>query len=307
MTEQESFEDRFDHDPNAVYEDEEDEDLGPDDEFADATPYQKPPRRLEPPKGGCTGGLFKIILSLSLISFFFIYIFQSEKLSNVQTKLTSLFAIEKDSEAPVLSLNGTNRSAEKTETLPDSKPDTPVPQIILNGSGSLPDFETSAKRRPSLNSHLISADKVTFETLDTHHELVKNMIADWTGTADEQKIAEIVQMPYKQFFSKTSASLLSQTLLKNIGLTPENSDQMLEQSPIRTMVVVYPLLKEAMALKTTVPEQIRILEPVSSFLIYVCHNDRECMASWDLLIDMLGAKQFSKRLEKAPETIYMRK
>ena len=312
MTGQESFEDRFDHDPNAVYEDEEDEDLGPDDEFADEPEKIKQPysqkkrgRNLEPPKtGGSVGALFKIVLSLCLIAFCYFYIFRPEDFNTLRAKITQILAVEKDTGAPVLPLS----KKEKEETpQPQVQPLQHFSEIMLDGSGTLPDFTEAAEKRPALNSYLTSAEKITFETLNTHHELVTNMIADWAEETDEEKIAEIVQMPYTKFFYKTSASLLAQTLLKNAGLTPVASDHLLIQSPIQTMAIVYPLLKEAMATKTTVQEQIRTIEPVSSFLIYVCRDDSECMASWDLLIDMLGVKQFAKRLEKAPETVYMRK
>lgn len=42
MSGQKSFEDTFDHDPNAIYEEEEEEDLGRDDEFKDL-PLPEPP------------------------------------------------------------------------------------------------------------------------------------------------------------------------------------------------------------------------------------------------------------------------
>ena len=111
-------------------------------------------------------------------------------------------------------------------------------------------------------------------------------------------------MPYKQFFAQTSASLLSQTVLKRLGLTPVNSPEMVTQAPVHTMAAVYPPLKAAMAGKANDPEKLRTVEPVSSFLLYVCKNNYECLASWDLLMDMLNIKQYAKRLEKAPETIY---
>lgn len=310
MSASKSFEDQFDHDPNDSYEEEEEElDLGPDDEFLDALPpknrQKEQEKRLPPPRGGCLSGLLKVFLSLSLIAFCYFYLVNPEAFKNIQTKITGTFSsIGKDIEAPVLSLGDTMPiKQEQAGTMEISQQDT-VPAIILQGAGVLPDFSTAAKQNPDLNSYLITANKITFNTLDTHHSLVKNMIAEWTGQTDEQKISEIIQMPYKRFFYRTSASLLSQTLLKQIGLTPVNTDKMIVQSPVHIMAAVYPHLKSAIAVKTNIQDQVRTIEPVSSFLIYVCNDNSECMASWDLLIDMLGAKKFSKRLEKAPETIY---
>lgn len=359
MTGQESFEDRFDHDPNAVYEDEEDEDLGPDDEFADehaqkktSSPKKQPPahlrvRNLEPPKtGGFVGMIFQIFLSLCVIAACYFYFCRpedfgkvKEKAAEIKEKITEMLPFEKNGEeaplpslkkpeAPVTEKNEkiVEKPAEKHSALREEEsdgkttigtrmlsvvtaPSAPVgktDKIVLYGSGMLPNFSDSLQKRPSLKAHLTAAEQITFETLNTHHELVKNMIAEWAGETDEEKIAEIVEMPYTQFFYKTSAALLAQTLLKGVGLATVTSERTIVQSPIHIMAAVYPPLKEAMAGKPNIQEQIRTFEPVSSFLIYACHDDPECMASWDLLIDMLNIKQFSKRLEKAPETIYTR-
>ena len=309
MADSKSFEDQFDHDPNAVYEEEEDLDLGPDDEFADKQPAapQNRSKRHELPKGsGCIGMAFKIFLSLSMIACCYFYIFRPELFTNLHGKISEIISShEKETDAPVLSLGKKETEKPALRSIPQDIPTSFT--ITLNGSGVLPDFTTAAKQKPSLNAYLAAANKITFETLDTYHFLVKNMIADWAGESDEQKISEMVQMPYKDFFNKTSASLLSQTLLIQAGVTPINNDQLVVQPPVQVMASLYPLMKSAMAGKTTIPAQLQTIEPVSSFLIYICHDDLECMASWDLLIDMLGIKQFSKRLEKAPETVYMRK
>lgn len=310
MTDSKSFEDQFDHDPNAVYEDESDLDLGPDEEYADQHPQGNDPERSagrNAPKGGCLGGLFKVLLSLGLIGFFYFYIFCPEKFTGIQTKITEIVSSDKNTDAPDLSLG----KPEETIAAPEAQTPAParpkpqtVPYVILHGAGVLPDFSTAAKQNPALNTYLIAADKITFETLDTHHHLVQKMIADWSKETDEEKISEIVQMPYKEFFARTSATLLSQTLLKRIGLTPVNAPELVTQSPVHVMAAVYPPLKAAMAGKANVPAKLQTAEPVSSFLIYICRGNYECMASWDLLMDMLNIKQYAKRLEKAPETIY---
>ena len=73
-----NFEDQFDHDPNSSYEEEEELDLGPDDEFAEPSASQRPlngPRKRDLPEVGCLGGVFKIFLSLALIAGFVLYLF----------------------------------------------------------------------------------------------------------------------------------------------------------------------------------------------------------------------------------------
>ena len=151
---------------------------------------------------------------------------------------------------------------------------------------------------------MIEAEKIRFETLDTYHNLLKNMINDWTGETEPEKIEQIINMPYTQFFTQTSVSLLSQTVLKQIGLTPTGNARIVSQDPIQVMASVYPHLKKAMSEKTTVRDQLKTIEPISSFLIHICRGSVECLASWDLLIDMLGVKKYAQILEKSPENIY---
>ncbi len=307
MTEIKTFEDQFDHEPDAAYAEEDELDLGPDDEFADTEQTKRPAkpndfRRNAPPKGGCLGGLFKVVLSLGLIVFCYFYIFRPEKFTTLQQKIIQMSALKTDDGQPLLSL-------EKPDLIEDGaspvrQPPQTVPSIILRGAGTLPDFSTAARNEASLNFYLIEADQLRFETLDTYHALLTKMIADWTKETDPKKIEQMTGMTYKQFFNYVSVSLLSQTVLKQAGLTPSATSRVIMQDPIQAMASLYPHLKEAMAKKTSILEQLKTIEPVSSFLIYICRNSSECMASWDLLIDMLGAKKYAQVLEKAPENIY---
>lgn len=307
MTESKTFEDKFDHDPDTVYTEEDDIDLGPDDEFADAAEKSatpKMPRQNTTPSGaGCLGGLFKVALSLGLIAFCYFYIFQPEKFTALQQKIIQITSSETDGGQPLLSMEAPVSG--KTDPLPVRQPPQVVPPIILRGAGTLPDFSTAAKNDASLNFYLIEADRLRFDTLDTYHDLLTKMIAAWAGENDPKKIEQITGMPYKQFFNQVSVSLLSQTVLKQAGLTPSGTSRIIRQDPVQAMASVYPRLKEAMAVKTTVRDQLKTIEPVSSFLIYICRGSSECLASWDLLIDMLGAKKYAQILEKAPENIYL--
>ena len=99
MTESKTFEDKFDHDPDTVYTEENDDiDLGPDDEFADTAEKPAKPNSSRPgtaPGGsGCLGGLFKVALSLGIIAFCYFYIFihaNSHKILN--QILTQIFLV----------------------------------------------------------------------------------------------------------------------------------------------------------------------------------------------------------------------
>ena len=303
MTEPKTFEDQFDHDPDTVYDPEEDLDLGPDDEFSgnsETSSKSYTSAQKDVSQGGCLGGLLKVALSSGLILFCYLYIFQPEKFTVLQNKITQIFSADSEERLPLLSMSEQN--------IPQSpvQPQMPVsiPNILLNGAGTLPDFSTVAKHKTALNFYLIEAEKIRFETLDTYHNLLKNMINDWTGETEPEKIEQIINMPYTQFFTQTSVSLLSQTVLKQIGLTPTGNARIVSQDPIQVMASVYPHLKKAMSEKTTVRDQLKTIEPISSFLIHICRGSVECLASWDLLIDMLGVKKYAQILEKSPENIY---
>lgn len=307
MTENKTFEDKFDHDPDAVFTEEEDIDLGPDDEFADAR--AKPANKTAVPEraaagGGCLGGLFKVGLSLGLIVFCYFYIFRPEKFTVLQQKIIEIAARQTEGEVPPLSM-GKPEETQKTDPFAVHRPPQVVPPIVLRGAGTLPDFSTAARDNAALNFYLIEADQLRFKTLDTYHDLLTRLIADWAGEKDPAKIERITGMPYKRFFEQTSVSLLSQTVLKQAGLTPTGTSRIIQQDPVQAMASVYPLLKEAMAVKKTVRDQLKTIEPVSSFLIHICRGGLDCLASWDLLIDMLGAGKYAQILEKTPEKIYL--
>ena len=316
-----SFEDQFDHDPDAVYEEEEEADLGLDDEFAAPKKASKrskmkpPPEKHSLPKIGCFSGVFKIFLSLGLIIFFAAYLLYPDVFAGIRKKVTNLSLPERHSNAPVSPLT-TKPAAipysarERVETdyvIKKPSPKQELPKIFLPGGGFLQDFSTASEKKPSLNTYLSEAGRITYETLDTYRGLVKKLIEDWTGETDEERISQIVGLSYHQFFNQTSAFLLAQTLLKQTDQVSVGIDKIIVESPPHIMAAVYPPLKLAIASKTSLPAQLQTLEPISSFLIYVCKDEPECMASWDLLIEMLGFQRYAKRLEKAPETIYMRK
>ena len=306
MAQNETFEDRFDHDPHSARPDDTEIDLDDDfDEsevdFSSAPQYKT--RNLEPPGGGCLGGLFKIALSLGMIGFCVLYISRPDLFDAVQNKIAKAMSMQRG--APVLNIGKNVSDAPAVDAAaPAASEEKSSPYVVLRGAGILPDFSTAAKRNPSLNGYLTSAEKTTFQTLGGFRPMVESMIADWAGEKDRKKIEELIGVSYRSFYNYTAASLLSQTVLKQAGLTPVRSPKMVEQDAVKAMAVVYTPLREAISAKTTVREQLKIIEPVSTFLLYLCGGDSECLVSWDLLIDMLGMKKYAAVLEKSPENIY---
>ena len=305
MASNETFEDRFDHDPNSARPDDSEIDLDDDFDEADGERASVPQYRrrdLEPRGGGCLGGLFKIALSLGMIGFCGLYVTRPDLFAEIQNKITKAMSFQRG--APVLNIGKAEPSVPSGEAATSEHADE-TPYVVLRGAGVLPDFSTAAKRNPSLNGYLSAAEKTTFKTLDGFRPMVENMIADWAGEKDRKKIEELTGVSYRRFYDYTAASLISQTVLeREAGLSPVRSSKMVEQTALQAMAAVYTPLREAISGKATVREQLKIVEPVSTFLLYLCGGDTECLVSWDLLIDMLGLKKYAPVLEKAPENIY---
>ncbi len=297
MTRQNSFEDTFDHDEHFDFSE---QDLDTDNENPD-TNTAFDPEKYRIPRKGCLSNFFKIALSLGLITGVCFYIFHPAQIRDIKSKITKLRYFEKDDKAPLLTIGSPDLmiSAQKL-----SEQNQPLPSVILRGSGSLADFNVLAEKKLTLNAHLRKAEKINFSNLDQYHDIVKALIFDWTQETDPKKIEPKTAMPYQKFFMKTSATLFSQTVLKQAGLTSVDNSQLILQPPVQIMAVLYPLVRQSMDKKVNIQEKLKILEPVSSFLIYICHGNSECLSSWDLFINMLGAGNYAKVLATNPEALY---
>lgn len=345
MTGTEEFEDRFNHDPGAVYEEEE-IDLGPDDEFAD-TRRSKNTAKPEPKKrfkrmrspSGCLFRLslliLKAALSIGLITLAYLYIFNPEKLGPLQKYLPARTAPEKQETKPAAQIQlpsgrGTiippdepvqPPPAAPAESVSVPAPESParrrepaepmaeplsmeLPELNIRGAGSVPDFITASARNPSLRIYVTRANGLRFGNLDGFRDMIDDMIFDWTGAPDDIALEEMTGMPFGDFYNRVAFTVLSRTVLVQAGLTPSGDETLIEEKPVQAMAAVYPLLKSAISNKPTIRAQLKTVEPVSSFLLDSCSNEIECLASWDLLIDMLGLKQYAQILERTPDKIY---
>lgn len=347
MTGTEEFEDRFNHHPGAVYEEEE-IDLGPDEEFA-GTKRSKTSSAQEPKKrfkrmrspSGCLIRLclliLKVSISIGLITLAYLYVFNPEKLGPLQQYLPARTAAKKQQmkPAPEIELpSGRGVIAPPAEPVqiqpaapvepepvfeqerpvrpqrpPEPEPEPllmELPELSIRGAGTVPDFIAASARNPSLRIYVTRANGLRFGNLDGFRDMVDNMIFDWTGAPDEAALEEMTGMPFGDFYNRVAFAILSRTVLIQAGLTPSGDENLIEEKPVQAMAAVYPLLKSAISNKPTVRAQLKTVEPVSSFLLHFCNNEIECLASWDLLIDMLGLKQYSQILERTPDKIYER-
>lgn len=307
MSDIKTFEDKFDHKPNKIYEKDDDgDDLPPKSPLhLHAVP------QIDTGTGGCLAGLGKIALSVGTIALCLLYICKPDTFSALTYRATRMFSspsrarVVKKTPRPTTQAAATVAAPVQKKAAPAAPVKPAVRSVLaLRGAGSLPDFATAAKLNPDLYDYADALHRLRFETLDEHHNLVRRMIASWTRESAPEKIEALTGVPYKTFFNRVSARVLSQTVLPKAGLTPTAGDAMIAQDPVQIMATVYPYMKIAIANKTTARGVLGSVEPVSSFLLHVCRDDTECLGSWDLLIDMLGLGKYASLLEKYPETIY---
>ncbi len=307
MSDIKTFEDKFDHKPNKIYEKDDDgDDLPPKSPLhLHAVP------QIDTSTSGCLAGLCKIALSVGTIALCLLYICKPDTFSALAYRATRMFSspsrarVVKKAPHPTTPAAATAAAPVQKKAVPAAPAKPAVRSVLaLRGAGSLPDFATAAKPNRDLYDYADALHRLRFETLDKHHNLVRRMIASWTRESAPEKIEALTGVPYKTFFDRVSARVLSQTVLPKAGLTPTAGDAMIAQDPVQIMATVYPYMKVAIANKTTARGVLGSVEPVSSFLLHVCRDDTECLGSWDLLIDMLGLGKYASLLEKYPETIY---
>lgn len=309
MSDIKTFEDKFDHKPNKIYEKDDDDDLPPKSPLhLHAVP------QIDNSASGCLAGLGKIALSVGTIALCLLYICKPDTFSGLAYHVTHMFSAPSRARTVARKAPSPATQAAAAVAAPAPAPKKAAPAapakpavrsvLALRGAGSLPDFATAAKLNPDLYDYADALHRLRFETLDEHHNLVRRMIASWTRESAPEKIEALTGIPYKTFFNRVSARVLSQTVLPKAGLTPTAGDAMIAQDPVQIMATVYPYMKVAIANKTTARGVLGSVEPVSSFLLHVCRDDTECLGSWDLLIDMLGLGKYASLLEKYPETIY---
>ncbi len=124
-------------------------------------------------------------------------------------------------------------------------------------------------------------------------------------TLSEEGVAE----KWNELMNEVVYDMLAQSVLKNAGIKSsyfENAGKLsFETSTLQIMADLYPLLGKVLAAKPDMKDKLKMIEPVSSFLLRSCGADMECLASYDLLMESLGfsAKEL-KILQEAPLSVY---
>lgn len=168
----------------------------------------------------------------------------------------------------------------------------------LRGAGQIPDLLTAISQRPQLREALLKADVYTFESLPRLRPFIRSFILQWANVATTGEAAALAGMPFSDFENRVLIDLLPFTTLRRAGLTPSYDGTLIKESPEEAAASLFMYLKPIVDSKTTDNEKLAVVEPVSTFLLYRCGNRKECLESWDLLIDMLELSDFKERLRQ---------
>ena len=168
----------------------------------------------------------------------------------------------------------------------------------LRGAGQIPDLLTAISQRPQLREALLKADVYTFESLPRLRPFIRSFILQWANVATTGEAATLAGMPFSDFENRVLIDLLPFTTLRRAGLTPSYDGTLIKESPEEAAASLFMYLKPIVDSKTTDNEKLAVVEPVSTFLLYRCGNRKECLESWDLLIDMLELSDFKERLRQ---------
>lgn len=168
----------------------------------------------------------------------------------------------------------------------------------LRGAGQIPDLLTAISQRPQLREALLKADVYTFESLPRLRPFIRSFILQWANVATTGEAAALAGMPFSDFENRVLIDLLPFTTLRRAGLTPSYDGTLIKESPEEAAASLFMYLKPIVDAKTTDNEKLAVVEPVSTFLLYRCENRKECLESWDLLIDMLELSDFKERLRQ---------
>lgn len=120
---------------------------------------------------------------------------------------------------------------------------------------------------------------------------------------------EGVANEWNKFSNEIFFDVFAQSILKNSGVKSvyfENAGKVsFEESTLQIMADLYPLLEKILSAKPNKKEKMKMIEPVSSFLLKSCGSDMECLASYDMLMETLGfTPEDLKILQDKPLSVY---
>ena len=120
--------------------------------------------------------------------------------------------------------------------------------------------------------------------------------------SDEETMAE-----WDKLSNEIVYDLFLQSILKNAGIkyVYNETSGTAVFNPLQVMADLLKPLTEVLAQKKTEAEKMKLIEPVSSFLLNACGKDMECLGSYDLFMETLGfSEKETSILQKNPQSVY---
>lgn len=195
-------------------------------------------------------------------------------------------------------LPAAHSSEQPQKTEAEAPQQTRQHRFNLRGAGQIPDLLTAVSQRPQLRDALLKADVYTFESLPRLRPFIRSFILQWANVATTSEAAALAGMPFDAFENQVLVDLLPFTTLKRAGLTPSYDGNLIKESPEEAAGSLFMYLKPIVDAQQTDDEKLAVVEPVSTFLLYRCGHQKECLESWDLMIDMLELSDFKERLRQ---------
>ncbi len=210
----------------------------------------------------------------------------------------------------------------------DVSPLTPPPLPQLNGEGEVPDLLSAIRRNKALKEKVQALKDMPSARMADFRPAVEEIVFLWTGTdslpdgpgLSERKTAVLARtgrLPasgeerlkaWNDFIGHISFDLFAQIFAEQAGVPvaydKNNGRAVILEGPIKTMALLFPKVNTAVESQVSRTGKLQAVEPASSFFLRLCRSDIECLASYDVLIETLGLKEYLTMLQTEPEKAY---
>ncbi|MGN0905482.1 MAG: hypothetical protein ACI4PW_10050 [Alphaproteobacteria bacterium] len=215
--------------------------------------------------------------------------------------------------------------------LPPPRPEeSPLPPPLprLNGEGEVPDLLSAVRRNETLKKKVQELNDMPAARMAGFRSAVEEIVFLWTRTnslpdgpgLSARKTAVLARtgrLPaseeealkaWNNYIGGISFDLFAQIFAEQSGVPvsydKNNGHAVILEGPIKTMALLFPKVNAAVESQASEAGKLQAIEPASSFFLRLCRGDIECLASYDVLIEALGLKEYLTLLQTEPEKVY---
>lgn len=204
----------------------------------------------------------------------------------------------------------------------------PPPLPRLNGEGEVPALLSAVRRNETLKKKVQELNDMPAARMAGFRSAVEEIVFLWTRTdslpdgpgLSARKTAVLARtghLPasekeglkaWNHYIGRISFDLFAQIFAEQSGVPvsydKNNGHAVILEGPIKTMALLFPKVNAAVESQASETGKLQAIEPASSFFLRLCRGDIECLASYDVLIETLGLKQYLTLLQTEPEKVY---